>query len=99
MKSRLYPLIGFVWFLAALVAGTSGWLLGLAPHRLQRLLVGVYEEHVRLGSANSCQHVAGVEAFEELAKRQDQHRPRAHDFAPEVDPKGLADRLLAVERG
>jgi hypothetical protein len=39
--SRLYPLIGFVWFLAALVAGASGWLSRLAPPRPQLLLAAL----------------------------------------------------------
>lgn len=40
-RSHLYPLIGFVWFLAAVVAGASGLLLRLAPPRPQLLIVGL----------------------------------------------------------
>ena len=38
-RSRLFPLIGFVWFLAALVIGASGRLALLSPPRLQFLIV------------------------------------------------------------
>lgn len=38
-RSRLFPLIGFVWFLAALVVGASGRLASLAPPRPQLLLL------------------------------------------------------------
>ena len=38
-RSRLFPLIGFVWFLAALVVGASGLLLRVAPPRPQLLIV------------------------------------------------------------
>jgi hypothetical protein len=38
MKSR-FPLIGFLWFLAAVAVGASGCLTSLAPPRLQLLLV------------------------------------------------------------
>ncbi len=37
--SRIFPLIGFVWFLAALVVGASGVLLRAAPRTPQLLLV------------------------------------------------------------
>jgi hypothetical protein len=40
-RSRLYPLIGFAWFVAALVVGASGWLSRLAPPRPQLLLFGL----------------------------------------------------------
>jgi hypothetical protein len=38
-RSRLYPLIGFVWFLAAVVLGASGALVNFVPPRPQILLV------------------------------------------------------------
>ena len=38
-RSRLFPLIGFVWFLAALVVGASGLLLRASPRGPQLLLV------------------------------------------------------------
>jgi len=37
--SRIFPLIGFVWFLAALVVGASGLLVRAAPRAPQLLLV------------------------------------------------------------
>jgi hypothetical protein len=40
-RSRLYPLIGFAWFFAALVVGASGWLARLEPPRPQMLLFGL----------------------------------------------------------
>ena len=40
-RSRLFPFLGFVWFVGALALGASGWLLGLAPPRPQLLLVGL----------------------------------------------------------
>lgn len=40
-RSRLFPLIGVVWFVVALGVGASGWLLDLAPPRPQLLLVGL----------------------------------------------------------
>jgi hypothetical protein len=38
-RSRLFPLIGFVWFLVALVLGASGALVNFVPPRPQMLLV------------------------------------------------------------
>lgn len=38
-RSRLYPLIGFVWFLVALALGASGALANFVPPRPQILLV------------------------------------------------------------
>ena len=40
-RSRLFPLIGFVWFLAAVIVGASGLLLRVAPPRPQLLIVGL----------------------------------------------------------
>ncbi len=39
--SRVFPLIGFVWFVIALAVGASGRLALLAPARLQFLLVAL----------------------------------------------------------
>jgi len=41
VRSRIFPLIGFIWFLAAVAAGASGILARLAPPRPQVLLVGL----------------------------------------------------------
>ena len=38
-RSRLFPLIGFVWFVAAIIVGASGVLLRVAPPRPQLLIV------------------------------------------------------------
>jgi len=40
-RSGVYPLIGFVWFVAALAIGASGRLADLAPPRPQLLLAGL----------------------------------------------------------
>jgi hypothetical protein len=40
-RPGLYPLIGFAWFVLALVLGASGRLVSLAPPRPQLLLLGL----------------------------------------------------------
>ena len=40
-KGSVFPLLGFVWFVLALIAGASGALLSMAPPRLQLLLLGL----------------------------------------------------------
>lgn len=40
-RSIGYPLLGFVWFLAAVGVGASGWLFRWAPVQIQILLVGL----------------------------------------------------------
>jgi hypothetical protein len=40
-RSRVFPLIGFAWFIAAIAAGASGWFLRLAPTGPLLLIVGL----------------------------------------------------------
>jgi len=40
-RPGLFPLVGYVWFVAALAIGASGRLVGLAPPRPQLLLAGL----------------------------------------------------------